>query len=87
MDTESFTAEFTLYIRMLRKALYIYIYWKEHFINKNQYGKLPIFSSKNKSRRMKILDTVYGIPNYQLSTTRSFYGNPHKAKLIEFAGV
>ena len=48
---------------MLRKALNIS--WKEHFINKNLYIKLPIVSSKIKSSRMKM--TGYCIRHLELS--------------------
>ena len=40
------------YTRMLRKALNIK--WQEHVTNKEVYGKLPLFSSKIKARRMKM---------------------------------
>ena len=40
------------YTRMLRKALNIS--WQEHSTNKNVYGKLPLVSSKIKSRRMRM---------------------------------
>ena len=40
------------YTRMLRKALNIS--WKEHFTNKNLYGKLPLVSSKIKSKKIKM---------------------------------
>ena len=40
------------YTRMIRKALNIY--WQEHFINRNLYGKLPLNSSKIKSRWINI---------------------------------
>ena len=57
MDTDCSTAEITgwhihvltIYTRMLRKSLNIS--WQEHTANKNMYGKLPLVSSKIKSRR------------------------------------
>ena len=52
MDTERSTAEITGYTRMLRKALNIS--WQEHSTNKNVYCKLPLVSSKIKSRRMRM---------------------------------
>ena len=66
---------------MLHKALNIS--WQEHSKNKNVYGKLPLVSSKIKSRRMRMAVTVHDMRNYQL--TRSFYGNPYKATLTEVA--
>ena len=54
MDTDYSTAEITgwHYTRKLRKALNIS--WKEHSTNKNVTGKLPLVSSKIKSRRMRM---------------------------------
>ena len=48
---------------MLRKSLNIY--WKEHFTNNYMYGKLPLVSSKIKSRRMKLAG--YYIMHHELS--------------------
>ena len=79
MDTDCSTAEITGYTRMLRKALNIS--WQEHSTNNNVYGKLPLVSSKIKSRRMRIAGHCIRHP--ELSTHP--YGNPHKAKLIEVA--
>ena len=54
MDTEFSIAESTGWHKhaMLYKS--INISWKEHFTNKNLYGKLPLISFKLKSRLMKI---------------------------------
>ena len=40
------------YMQIFRKDLNIS--WKEHFTNKNLYGKLPLIFSKIKSRRIKM---------------------------------
>ena len=73
MDTELSTVEISRYTRMVRKALNIS--WKENFTNKNLYGKLPLVSSKIKSRRMKMAGyIVYDILYYR--STRSM-GSSH----------
>ena len=67
---------------MLRKALNIY--WKEQFTNKNLYGKLPLVSSKIKSRTMKMAGHCIRHP--ELLAPPIILWEP-KAKLIKVACV
>ena len=61
---------------MLRKALNIP--WQEHLINKNVYGKLPLISSKIKSKRMIIAGHCIRHP--ELSTYPLIFWEPIKCK-------
>ena len=63
---------------MLHKALYLS--WQEHSTNKNVYGKLPLVSSKIKSRRMRM--TGHCIRHTELSTHPLILWVP-KANLTE----
>ena len=64
------------YTRMLRKALNIS--WQEHSTNKNVYGKLPLISSKIKSRRMRIAGHCIRHP--ELSTHSLILWEPTQGK-------
>ena len=61
---------------MLRKALHIS--WQEHSINKNVYGKLPLVSSKIKSRRIGMAG--HCILHQELSTHPLILWEPTQGK-------
>ena len=64
------------YTRILRKALNIS--WQEHSTNKNVYGKLRNFSSKIKSRRMRMAG--HSIRHPELSTHPLILWEPTQGK-------
>ena len=61
---------------MLRKALNIS--WQEHSTNKNVYGKLPLVSSKLKSRWMRMAGHCIRHP--ELSTHQLILWEPTQGK-------
>ena len=61
---------------MLRKALNIS--WQEHSTNKNVYGKLPLVSSKIKSRRMRMAG--HCVRHLELSTHQLILREPTQGK-------
>ena len=61
---------------MLRKSLHIS--WQEHSTNKNVYDKLPLVSSKIKSRRMRMAGHCIRHP--QLSTNPLILWEPTQGK-------
>ena len=76
MDTDCSTEEITGYTRMLRKSLHIS--WQEHPTDTNVYGKLPLVSSKIKSRRMRMAG--HCIQHPELSTHQLILWEPTQGK-------